>query len=195
MLIVKNAEKRYENGRLKPVSFTLARGETLCVMGASGSGKTTLLRLIAGLEAPDGGEIVNPFSVSMAFQEDRLIEDMTATGNLLLVQKKPDRARAEALLREAGLTDAPRQRARTLSGGQKRRVAVLRALVSDGDILLLDEPFKGLDDNARDAMTRLILRERAGRAVLLVTHDAREAAAFGGRVLLIDAPDAAQPSA
>ncbi len=185
MLVLTNVQKSYEKTILRQVSFTLAANERLCVMGASGGGKTTLLRLIAGLEAPDGGEIVNPFTVGMVFQENRLIDGMTALGNLMLVLKKSDRPRAEALLCEAGLTDAVHQRASTLSGGQKRRVAILRALVSDSQLLLFDEPLKGLDEALHDRMLQIILRELNNRAAILVTHDRREASAFGGRVVTV----------
>lgn len=183
MLRLKNIEKSYDKKVLSQVSFTLSIGERLSVMGASGSGKTTLLRIIAGLEAPDCGSIKNDMPVGMVFQENRLIAGMTALGNLTLVTGKRGQRRAEMLLNEAGLGDALHQRVSTLSGGQKRRVAILRALMSDSRLLLFDEPLKGLDEILHEKMLRLLLRECAGRAAILVTHDPKEAELFGDRML------------
>lgn len=150
------------------------------LMAPSGRGKTTLLRMILGLEKADAGSIRQPGRVSVVFQEDRLCPQLNAAGNLRLTApalsvKEIERACAELDLSGPDL-DVPASR---LSGGQKRRVALLRALLAPFDVLLLDEPLTGMDEAlARKALT-LIDRAARGKTVLLVTHDA-EAAQFLG---------------
>lgn len=148
---------------------------TTALLGASGTGKTTVLRLIAGLETPDSGVLcgVSAGSVSMAFQEPRLFPTMTATENLCCVLRGRMRANAaemRRLLAEAGLEEAADRRADTLSGGMAARVALLRALVCDRPVVLLDEPFSGVDAANRDRMIALLRRMTVGKTVIVVSH-------------------------
>ena len=130
---------------LQNVSHLFPEGKLTCVMGPSGCGKTTLLSLLLGLVQPDAGEIrgMEGRKLSAIFQEDRLCENAGAVSNIRLVNPRLSKGEAEEMLREVGLGDSLGQPVRTLSGGMKRRVAILRALAAEYDVLLADEPFKG----------------------------------------------------
>ena len=167
---------------LDHVSLTLESGGTACLMAPSGRGKTTLLRCIAGLEAPDSGQITDlPERIAYVFQEDRLCDGFSAVDNIRLVT---GRALGEGEIRrhleELGLAGSLDQPVRELSGGMRRRVVISRAVCFGADLLLLDEPFKGLDDEARQQTADYILRHRGAAAILCVTHDREDAAALGG---------------
>ena len=181
-VILDNICKAYDG---KPVlhglSATLPYGATTSVTAASGEGKTTLLRILMGLERADSGSIrgLDGLRVSAVFQEDRLCENLSAEANIRLVNDKLSHGQALAALAAVGLRDSARQPARALSGGMRRRVAILRALHAVYDILLLDEPFKGLDEETKAAVIAYTKAQCAGRTVLLVTHDASELDAMG----------------
>ena len=182
-LEVRNLSKSYgDRVVLDGFSHTFPGGRITAVEGKSGCGKTTLLRLIAGLERPDGGAIrgVPDGGLSMMFQEDRLPPQLTAAGCLRTVLKKtPERDdRIDAALAALGLSDAPNQPVREFSGGMRRRVALARALLYPSPLVLLDEPFKGLDAATRRAAVDFARPLLAGRTVLLVTHDPEDADAF-----------------
>ncbi|MDR0840411.1 MAG: ATP-binding cassette domain-containing protein [Christensenellaceae bacterium] len=165
-----------DNLPLRQFSCTLPNTGVVAISGASGSGKTTLLRLLLGRLPLLGGYIegLAGLRFSVVFQEDRLLPWRTAAQNILLVNPA---APAEALLRDLGLEDAGSVYPPALSGGMQRRVAIARALAYPADVLLLDEPFKGLDDETR---ARVIARVRGAMPLtLLVTHDAEEAALLG----------------
>lgn len=167
---------------LDHVSLTLESGGTACLMAPSGRGKTTLLRCIAGLEAPDSGQITDlPERIAYVFQEDRLCDGFSAVDNIHLVTGKAlgeDKIRRH--LEELGLAGSLDQPVRELSGGMRRRVVISRAVCFGADLLLLDEPFKGLNDEARQQTADYILRHRGAAAILCVTHDREDAAALGG---------------
>ena len=167
---------------LDHVSLTLESGGTACLMAPSGRGKTTLLRCIAGLEAPDSGQITDlPERIAYVFQEDRLCDGFSAVDNIRLVTGKAlGEGEIRRHLEELGLAGSLDQPVRELSGGMRRRVVISRAVCFGADLLLLDEPFKGLDDEARQQTADYILRHRGTAAILCVTHDREDAAALGG---------------
>lgn len=167
---------------LDHVSLTLESGGTACLMAPSGRGKTTLLRCIAGLEAPDSGQITDlPERIAYVFQEDRLCDGFSAVDNIRLVTGKAlGEGEIRRHLEELGLAGSLDQPVRELSGGMRRRVVISRAVCFGADLLLLDEPFKGLDDEARQQTANYILRHRGAAAILCVTHDREDAAALGG---------------
>ena len=136
---------------LEDVSLTLEPGAAVCLMAPSGRGKTTLLRCIAGLEKPDGGQIIGrPERIGYVFQEDRLCDGFSAVDNIRLVT---GRAVSEGDIRlhlaELGLAGSLDQPVRELSGGMRRRVAIGRAVCYGGGLLLRDAPVKGLAGAAR----------------------------------------------
>ena len=167
---------------LDHVSLTLESGGTACLMAPSGRGKTTLLRCIAGLETPDSGQIAGPPErIAYVFQEDRLCDGFSAVDNIRLVTGKAlGEGEIRRHLEELGLAGSLDQPVRELSGGMRRRVVISRAVCFGADLLLLDEPFKGLDDEARQQTADYILRHRGAAAILCVTHDREDAAALGG---------------
>ncbi len=159
---------------LRDFSLTLpARGRVL-LYGPSGCGKTTLTRLLLGLEKPDSGQILGREGLrfSVQFQEDRLFAHLTALRNIALVAGDPQSP--AALLARAGLSDAAEKKPAELSGGMRRRVALLRALAAPAEVYILDEPFKGMDRALREQMLALVEEKTAGGLLLLVGHE-REA--------------------
>ncbi|MDD7201796.1 MAG: ATP-binding cassette domain-containing protein [Sphaerochaetaceae bacterium] len=159
-------------------TFTIEEGKINVLVGPSGSGKTTLLRIICGLEQPDSGDLsaLRGKRFSMAFQEDRLCKNLSASANVRLVSGPET---ADRILTELGLGDSLKQPVKYLSGGMQRRVALARALAAQSDILLLDEPFTGLDDETKEEVIRLFLELAQGKTTILVTHDTREVALMG----------------
>lgn len=153
----------------------------IALRGASGAGKTTLLRVLAGLQTLNTGTIVGMEgrAVSAVFQEDRLLPWRSALENVALVSNE---SVARELLIRLDLADALSLRPSALSGGMRRRVAIARAVAFSGDVLLLDEPFTGLDDAHREQAATL-LRERA-RLIIVATHDDIDASLLGVSVSL-----------
>ncbi|MBQ4429110.1 MAG: ATP-binding cassette domain-containing protein [Clostridia bacterium] len=183
--------KSFETGAHEPrlecvfgdFSMELREGEALAVMGESGSGKTTLVKLMLGLIKPDSGSIegLDGKRISVVFQEDRLLPWYSAKENIALVLHGMDKAEREQkaleLLAETELSEAADKPIRELSGGMQRRVSIARALAFGGDIIILDEPLKGLDAELKKRVAERIRRHFS--TILLITHDEDEAALFG----------------
>ena len=154
-----------------------------CLTGPSGYGKTTLLHTIAGLIVPDSGEITGrPEKVSLMFQDDRLFPWMNALQNIAVVCD--DEARAMQYLKAVELEQEASSMPSSLSGGMRRRIALARALAYSGEILLLDEPFKGMDLPLVERLAPLI--QNLGIPVILSTHSTEEQTIIGGRILEMD---------
>ena len=190
-LTLQNLRKAYDGHIvLNDLSHTFPQGTLTCVTGRSGCGKTTLLRLIAGLEAPDGGVIsgVLEGGISMVFQEDRLPPRLDAADCLRCVLRwTHDReARIVEALAALGLEGTAGQPVSEFSGGMRRRVALARALLFPSPLVLLDEPFKGLDAATRRRAVDFTRSSLGGRTALLVTHDPEDTADFGGAVLRLE---------
>ena len=169
---------------LRSCAIQMQPGERVALMGPSGCGKTSLLNIIAGLQEGSGTAEVNG-TVSYAFQEPALFPWLTAVENINVVLRDSAASlpRAEKWLAAVGLADCAGKYPHQLSGGQKQRVAIARALAFGGDILLLDEPFKGLDEDTRRRVAALIDEAWQGRTLLLATHDPQEAELLECRVL------------
>ena len=167
---------------LQDVTWHLPDSGVVCLWGASGCGKTTALRLLAGLEKPSNGEVCGVRRVSMVFQEDRLLPWRTALENVLVTGV--DEKTACDLLAELGLTlEETQAYPQHLSGGQQRRVALARALAAECDILLLDEPFNGLDEGTWQDVVPLIKKVAQTRPVVLVTHVREQMEALEAQVI------------
>lgn len=186
MISINNISKSFlDTHVLINTSLDIGCGSFVCIMGGSGCGKTTLINVILGFEKADSGNVTGmPQTVSVVFQEDRLCEDFSALSNVKMVinNKKADKQTASNLLISLGLGDSLNKPVKELSGGMKRRVAIARALAVEADFVILDEPFKGLDEETKKTVINYVRRKLKGKTVLMVTHDIKEAIAFGAEI-------------
>lgn len=183
MLTIRGICKSFE-GRsvLEDVSFDFPEAAVTALRGPSGCGKTTLVNIILGLIEPDAGEVLLPASARTAavFQEDRLIEHFSAARNVrLTAPASVTDEQIRSALSELGLAQEGEKRVSEFSGGMRRRVAVIRAALFQPQFLLLDEPFKGLDEEMRARTAAFLRRNCAQATTILVTHDETEAALMG----------------
>jgi putative hydroxymethylpyrimidine transport system ATP-binding protein len=182
-------------GIFGPLDLTIRGGRWTCLLGPSGVGKSTLLRLVAGLDegvsfdgavTADDGAPVAP-RVAMMAQSGLLMPWLDVLGNVTLGARlrraRPDTDRARGIIARVGLEGHIAKKPGALSGGQRQRVALARTLMEDRPVVLLDEPFSALDARNRAAMQDLAAELLAGRTVLLVTHDAAEAARMGDAIV------------
>ncbi len=208
-IIVKNLSKSYGSLTvLKNVDLTLDREQTYCLTSPSGTGKTTLFRILMGLEKADEGGIIwnagsgadtdtvadtsRPLRISPVFQEDRLCPSFSPLENVRMVQKK-NVSESSELSREEIRTAMCRllpeecldRPVSTLSGGMKRRTAILRALLTRSDMLLMDEPFTGLDEGTKDEVIRFLQEYRKGRFLLISTHQKEDVDKLGGVLITL----------
>ena len=187
---------------LNGLSLDVEDGEFLCIIGHSGCGKSTLLRLVAGLDAPSGGEILvdgkkitGPSTDrAIVFQQYSLFPWLTVKENVIFAMKKTGRfskseaeERAVFFLNKAGLAQVHGSYPYQLSGGMRQRTAIARALAMDAPYLLLDEPFGALDTKIRKDLQRLLrdLWKETGKTVIFVTHDLEEAMIMGQRIVFL----------
>jgi len=206
MLEVRALKKSFKRPVVQGVDLDVGPGEVVGLLGPNGAGKTTTFRMVMGMVRPDGGAIrfdgrdVTPWPMyrraraGMGYlaQEQSVFRDLTAEQNLLVVLERLDltrrerRARCAALLEEYGLSETRTQPARTLSGGQKRRLEIARALINEPKVMLLDEPYAGVDPIAVGDIRAIVhgLRDR-GIAVFITDHDAREILTTVDRVYLV----------
>ena len=161
--------------------LTFEDGGTYCLMAPSGAGKTTLLRLLMGLEHPDEGivEGADRSAVSAVFQEDRLCPGLGAEKNILLVNPVCSGAALTEEIIRLLPADSLAQPVSEYSGGMRRRVSLLRAMLHPGSLILMDEPFNGLDAATRDAAIRYVKEKQQGRTLIFATHHQEEARAMG----------------
>ena len=173
---------------LDRLDLTIADEELVVLLGPSGCGKTTLLRLLAGLDRPDAGLVEVPAKRAIVFQAHRLLPWQRVLRNVTVGLHGPDAsARARTALAEVGLAGRENAWPKELSGGEAQRVSLARALVSEPELVLLDEPFAALDAITRLRMHDLVraLRSRHHAAMLLVTHDVDEAIALADRIVVM----------
>jgi len=189
------------------ISLSVGEGEIIALLGPSGCGKTTTLRLVAGLETPDSGtvslhgEVVSGGKkflpaeqrrIGFMFQDFALFPHLTVAENVGFGLKRrrnsAKRDRAMAMLKEVGLTEKADAYPDELSGGQKQRVALARALAPEPSVILLDEPFSGLDASLRQSLRAETVRvlKHTGTTAILVTHDAEEAMFMADRIALLN---------
>ena len=172
---VDHISKAYgEQQVLQDLSCIFPEGKTTCIRGRSGCGKTTLIRLLLRLDVPDKGKIegISDRKFSAVFQEDRLCENLSAASNIRLVCTETISDRE---LEEAYKAVALQKPVRELSGGMRRRVSILRALLADSDCVIMDEPLRGLDEKTRTKTIDYILKKTEGKTLIFVTHEEQEA--------------------
>ena len=188
-IIIKDLCKSFgEKKVLENFSVTFPAGSVSCIMAPSGAGKTTLISIIQGFVKPDSGSISgNEVPMSAVFQEDRLCEDFNAVSNVRFScsSKKNKKSKEEIVscLTSLGLGDSLGKPVREFSGGMKRRVAIARALMAEYELLFLDEPFKGLDEELKVSVAEYIRASAAGTTVIAVAHDESEAALLGATII------------
>jgi ABC-type Fe3+/spermidine/putrescine transport system ATPase subunit len=207
LLEIRDLRKSYPDGwMLHDVSFAVEEGENLCLLGPSGCGKTTLLRLIAGLETPDGGQVlVDGVDVThvpphlrgfgLMFQEYALFPHKDVFGNVAFglqmqgLSRETVAARVAEVLALVGLAGFERRDVNQLSGGERQRVALARSLAPQPCLLMLDEPLGALDRALRERLMDELpgILRRAGATAITVTHDQEEAFAVADRVVLMQA--------
>lgn len=186
MIGLRGVTKRFgEQTVLDGVDVALEPGRVTALTGPNGCGKTTVGRLLLGLERPDAGEVVGAVVRRAAvFQEDRLCEALTAVRNVQVAVGRDPRA-ADLLLRLGLVVEDLAKPVCDLSGGQRRRVAIARALLAEADLVVLDEPFTGLDVAGKPQVRAVVAELCADRTVLLITHDLTDAAVFDAPVLTL----------
>lgn len=195
---VKNLTKNFYNKYgeiqvLNDINFSLNEGEILTLLGPSGSGKSTILNILTELLKPTSGKVNITGNIGYMFQKDHLLEWRTIMDNILIgleIQKKktPEAiSRIERLLKTYGLWDFRNMYPKELSGGMRQRVALIRTLAVNPDILLLDEPFSALDYQTRilvsDDVYKIIRNE--GKSAILVTHDISEAISMSDKIAVL----------
>mgnify|MGYP004631618035 FL=1 len=149
-------------------------GNRTCIMGESGCGKTSLLNVILGLIKPTCGSVSGvPEKISAVFQEDRLSDEHTVFSNAGMATKK-SKEEINEVIYGLGLSDVSDKKVKNLSGGQKRRTAIARALLADFDLLVLDEAFSSLDAETKATVSEFIAAKTVGKTVISVTHDNEE---------------------
>ncbi|MGL5312009.1 MAG: ABC transporter ATP-binding protein [Peptostreptococcaceae bacterium] len=178
---------------LKNINFSLSQGEIITLLGPSGSGKSTILNILTKLIKPTSGEVIINGNIGYMFQRDHLLEWRNIMDNITIgleIQKnKTPKAieRVEQLLKTYGLWEFRNMYPKELSGGMRQRVALIRTLAVDPDVLLLDEPFSALDYQTRllvsDDVYRIIKNE--GKSAILVTHDISEAISLSDTVVVL----------
>jgi NitT/TauT family transport system ATP-binding protein len=190
-IIVKNLRKSFGNLRvIGDVSLEVGNGEIVCLLGPSGCGKTTLLRIIAKLIEPDEGIIEVNGTLGFVFQDPRLLYWKNVEKNLeipyLLNGKKVNRDRIQKLLVSVGLSEFSDFYPNQLSLGMQQRVAIVRTLVLDPEILLLDEPFKSLDIKMRESLEDdvLLFIKKNSKSILFITHSIEESIRVADKIIV-----------
>ena len=204
VITLNGVAKRFDSGllALDEVSLQIARGEFVTLLGPSGCGKSTVLKLVAGLVMPSKGTVVSPAqtdqtgrSTAFVFQEPTLLPWSTVADNVWLPLRLQGQSRSAAqsvitrVLEQVGLGEFHQSYPAQLSGGMKMRVSIARALVSQPEVLLMDEPFAALDDITRQRLNADLLTWWEGRsmAAMFVTHNVAEAVFLSQRVLVMGA--------
>lgn len=170
------------------LNIDIQKGEITILMGASGIGKTTILRMLMGLEFPNCGKItgLDKAKLSAVFQEDRLCENLSVKSNLKLVLNGKTDIDIKEHLKEVGLESELETKIKNLSGGMKRRVAIVRAVIYGGDVLIMDEPFKGLDFDTKQKCMDYIMNHLAKKTLIISTHDKQEGQYLNGKILSLN---------
>lgn len=175
---------------LQGVSLEFTDEQPVVLLGGSGMGKTTLMRLLAGLMKPEKGEIkgiTEDTRIAVMFQEDRLFPHLTVYKNLKLIHPDVSFEEAAELLSQLNLDRSVLdQLPRELSGGMRRRAALARALLFEADVVLMDEPFQGLDVDTRKMALAAVKKWTKGRPLLLISHEPEDGPALGAKMVWIE---------
>lgn len=186
MIELKKVTKTFEDKKiLENFSYEFKKGSTTFILGESGIGKTTLINMILGIQKPDSGEIIKKAKkTSSIFQEDRLIENISARQNIeLVLEKKEEKSKISEAFTSVGLEGEEDTLVYNLSGGMKRRIAIIRGILYNSELIIMDEPFKGLDDENRKKTINFIKNNLNNRTLIIISHDLRDMEDFKGDAL------------
>ncbi|WP_018306991.1 ABC transporter ATP-binding protein [Desulfitobacterium hafniense] len=173
---------------LNKVSFTVEDGEIVALIGPSGCGKSTLLNIIAGIQKPDEGALSGGSdAMAYVFQDDRLLPWRTVWDNIRLVRDKENRPVIQELIDTVGLRGFETYYPAQLSGGMKKRCGIARSFYYESHLLLMDEPFQGLDYCLRREMLHLLLKvwQKHKQGVLFITHEIDDALTIASRIIVL----------
>ncbi len=187
MIKIKNGTKIFDDQTVfEGLSVEFDGNGIIAVVGESGVGKTTLLNILSGLDKLTSGELENTYEkISYKFQNPQLIKWLNARENVEIVLPSQKKANAIKWLDKVNLSDSTEKLPHELSGGMAQRVAFARALAYEGDLLLLDEPFNGIDEENKKIMIDLIQEASKNRLVIIVTHNKEDILTLGARTIKI----------
>lgn len=187
---LKNITKKFGDKVVLSDFSAVFKDDTInCIMGTSGSGKTTIINIILGFVKPDNGIITGAEGkrISIVFQEDRLLNWLNAVDNVSFVcGNAVSKDEITDMLNNLGLSGSTNESVSKLSGGMKRRVAIARALLFPAEIIILDEPFKGLDEDTKYNVMDIVKKYIKNKCVIFVTHDKDEAEYLGAEIININ---------
>ncbi|MFP4456975.1 MAG: ATP-binding cassette domain-containing protein [Clostridia bacterium] len=197
MIRLKNIYKTYDNKEIiSGLNLEIEKNKTTVIMGISGSGKTTLANILLGLREVDSGEIegLENLEISAVFQEDRLSEQLSAISNVKLALKKDIKdneivKQFQEVDMDYNILNKP---VSSLSGGQRRRVAVVRAIMTEADFYCLDEPFKGLDHETKIKTMRYVADNIKDKTSLIITHSVEVARFFDAKCINLNDGDCSE---
>ena len=194
MLVIKNLKKRYEKFSLDIENFQVKQGEFISILGQSGSGKSTFLNILAGIETQYIGEVSIKGELSMVFQDSLLLPHLNLFENIAFglrikkIDKNEIEARVVEVMKKLEIFSLKDKYPNEISGGEKQRVSIGRALVMKPQLLLMDEPFSSLDENLRERLQEVVknLQKELDLTIIFVTHDRDEAFYLSDRIALIN---------
>jgi NitT/TauT family transport system ATP-binding protein len=187
LVLVKNLRKSFGEPILSGISLEVREGEVVGIVGPNGTGKSTLVKIIAGVEKPDSGEVILNGTLAVAYQEDYLLPWKRIRDNVCLPLKfRGGECSVEELAEKLGLMPYLDLYPKEVSGGNRRKAAILRAILMDADVTVLDEPFTGLDTASIEALLSLISELKGrGKAFIVVSHQLDELFRIADRVYVL----------
>lgn len=190
---IENLSISYNNHTvIDKFSYTINSGEKIALVGVSGTGKTSIINAIMNLIPYEGNiSFSETPRIATVFQEDRLIEELSVFTNIHMTANGLTNNEIIDYINSVGLT--PRKKVSELSGGMKRRVAILRAILAPSNLLIMDEPFKGLDRTTKELIMNLISKKASDTTMIIITHDMSEATYFNSRIINIDSYVSQEP--
>lgn len=185
---IKNLYKKYDIPVIENLNIKFYERENISIIGPSGCGKTTLINILSGILKPDSGKIENfkNKKISFIFQEDRLLPWFTALENVLSVNNNVQKA--DEVFKTLELTGCKNKLPNQLSGGMRQRVSIARAILFDGDIFILDEAFKGIDEKLKIKIMTILKEIVKDKLCISITHNLEEAVFFSDKIIIVSGP-------
>lgn len=178
-----------EKAILKDFSLTVNDGECVALSGPSGCGKTTAAMILCGILKAQSGTVKAPDRIAVVFQDDRLIDNLSVSKNIYLAVGKEKYPFAKELLKKTGLYDDRHKKISELSGGMKRRAAIVRAVAFGGEGIILDEAFNGIDPENKRICAEIIKEAYKDKPVLIISHVSEDAGLLGAKQIIMNKTD------